>query len=302
MSKFYFALINPEAQSLFKEEVSLRYPQLRLSYNKKGFYTFKSETEVDFYPLFCRVSGEMIGKYRLSDLCFSRAWVWKISDDLQIPQHLQELTERSSFKIGEKVTLIIMVSSEDFWVGEYTLNSQHFQTPGEVSSILEKDVPSRAYYKLAEVFESFDLVFDDFETVLELGSAPGGASVFLLDQGFKVIGVDPAEMDPEILRSKSFKHLKRAFETLDEKDFHENVDWIISDINLPPQVVLNQVHRLLKFLNPRGIILTLKINEDKHLLQLDNFVLSFKKVGFKKVKLKYLPSHRKEITLIALHP
>jgi hypothetical protein len=79
------------------------------------------------------------------------------------------------------------------------------------------------------------------------------------------------------------------------------VDWIISDINLPPTIVLREIFRLLTFLEPRGIIVNLKLNDLKHLEIVATIRDQMKRQGFEKVELKYLPSHRKEIALIALH-
>lgn len=300
MSHFYFALTNPEAESLLKEEIKHNYPDLKLSYSRPGFLTFKALKSVSFKPLFARIAGESQGKFKLAELDFEKAWVWNRTPELIIPTELKNLSERSSYKMGEKVTLIMMTGEDEYWIGEYPLVRSHLQTPGEVSSILIKEVPSRAYYKLAEAFESFDLPFDHEERVLELGSAPGGASLFLLDQDMKVLGVDPAEMDPGILRHINFKHLKKPFETVTADNFSDNVDWIVSDVNLPPTVVVREVLRMLTFLQPHGLVLTLKINQDKQLWMLQKIVQDFKSQGFTQVELKYLPSHRQEIALVAI--
>ncbi len=301
MTQFYFVLTNVEAEPILKEEISLRYPQLRMSYSRPGFITFKAETEGAFNPLFCRVSGLSHGKFRKEELKYGKAWVYSLSAKYPIPEDLQKLSDKTNFKKNETVTLIMMTGPDEFWVGSYTLKSHHFQTPGEVSSILENEnAPSRAYYKIAEAFEAFDLPVENQETVLELGSAPGGSSLFLLEQDLKVLGVDPADMDPRILKNFDFKHLKKPFETLSDNDFKRGVDWIISDINLPPTVVLKELFRILTFLEPRGIIITLKINDLKHLEVVATIREQMRKLGFPKVELKYLPSHKKEIALIAL--
>lgn len=301
MTQFYFVLTNVDVEPILKEEISLRYPELRLSYSRPGFITFKGDTEVKFNPLFCRLSGLSLGKFKKHELNYPKAWVYALNNRLEIPEDLKNISDHTVFKKGETVTLIIMTGPDEFWVGSYTLRGDHFQTPGEVSSILEKDVPSRAYYKIAEAYEAFDLPFDHQETVLELGSAPGGASKFLLEQDLKVLGVDPADMDPSVTRNIDFKHIRKPFETLSEKDFKSGVDWIVSDINLPPTVVLKEVYRLLTFLEPRGLILTLKMNEMRHLEVVASVREQMRKLGFKKVELKYLPSHKKEICLLALH-
>lgn len=300
MPYFYFAVTNPEAESLLKEEVRIRYTDLKLSYSRPGFLTFKADKEVLFSPLFARVSGICDGKFKINEIKYPKAWVWPRTEELTIPPELRLLSDQSSFKFGEEVRLIMMTGPDEFWVGRYPLSKLHFQTPGEVSSILPKEVPSRAYYKMAEAFEVFNLPFDHQEQVLELGCAPGGASLFLLEQDLKVLGVDPAEMDFRVTKNINFKHIKRPFESLTSNDFRSEIDWIVSDINLPPTVVLKEVWRLLTFLNPTGLILTLKMNELKHLEFIATIREKMRSNGFKKVELKYLPSHKKEIALIAL--
>lgn len=298
MTQFYFVLTNVEAEPLLKEEISIRYPELRMSYSRPGFITFKAEKDIIFNPLFCRVSGLSQGKFSKSELKLEKAWVYSISDKFTVPADLKALSDRTLFKIGETVNLVVMAGEDEFWLGTYTLRRDHLQTPGEVSSILERDdVPSRAYYKLAEAFEAFDLPMEHEDRVLELGSAPGGATLFLLEQDMKVLGVDPAEMDPKVAKKYNFKHLKKPFEYLTVDDVSE-VEWIVSDVNLPPTVVLKEVWRLLTFLEPIGMILTLKINEHKHLEFVATIRQKMRDNGFKKVELKYLPSHKKEIALI----
>ncbi len=301
MSHFYFSLTNPEVELLLKKEMSIGYPNLKLSYSRPGFLTFKAENSVLFNPWMSRLSGICLGKKTLGELSsLSKAWLWKRLDSFTAPDELVALSEKSLFKIGEKVTLIMMVGENEYWLGEYILKRSHFQTPGEESSIQKREVPSRAYYKIAEAYEAFDLPMDYEEKVLELGSAPGGASLFLLDQELKVIGVDPAEMDKSILAKRNFKHIRKPFETLNAENFQEDIDWIVSDVNLPPTVVVKEVERFLTFLEPRGLVLTLKLNQDRYLRMLKPIVESFRKKGFTQVELKYLPSHRQEIALIAL--
>lgn len=298
MTKFFFVLTNPEAQDLLKLEVQTRFPGFKMSYSKPGFVTFKGEEGQGFKPRMARLVGESLGRRKLEEISFEKAWVWARDPRFIIPASLRELSDRSLFRKGEKVTLIMMIEPDDYWIGEYVLGPHHFQTPGEESSIQKQEVPSRAYYKIAEAHEAFDLPFDHEERVLELGSAPGGASLFLLEQDMKVLGVDPANMDPSILKHYNFKHLRLPFEHVKEDEFREDVDWIVSDVNLPPTVVMKELERFLGFLQPRGLIITLKLNQERYLRMLDVFVDQIRRRGFK-VDLKYLPSHRQEIALVA---
>jgi 23S rRNA (cytidine2498-2'-O)-methyltransferase len=301
MSHFYFVLTNPEVESLLKSELAIGFPHYKLSYSRPGFLTFKSENASAFSPWMCRLSGLCLGKKTVPELQeLKKAWLWKRSDTFSPPESLINLSQKSLFKIGEIVTLIMMVGENEYWLGEYILKKTHFQTPGEVSSIEMKTTPSRAYYKIAEAYEAFDLPMDFEEKVLELGSAPGGATQFLLDQELKVFGVDPAEMDKTIISRRNFKHIRKPFENINADNFQEDIDWIVSDVNLPPSVVIKEVERFLTFLEPRGLVITLKLNQDRYLRMLKPIIESFKQKGFSLVELKYLPSHRQEIALIAI--
>jgi hypothetical protein len=300
MSAYYFALSNPEAEALLKAELKLFYPELKPSYSRPGFFTFKAESEIVFRPYFARVAGRMLGKEKPEELSLEKLWLWTRLPEIEVPQRVRAISEQSRFRIGETVNLLMAAGPGDFWLGQYKLESTHFQTPGEVSSILEKEAPSRAYYKIAEAVEAFDLQFENEEKVLELGSAPGGATRFLLDQDLKVLGVDPADMDPKIKGHFNFKHLRMPFEHLTGTNVPPDIDWIVSDVNLPPTVVVKEVRRLLEFLSPRGLLLTLKINQEKHLPLLRSFERTFLEAGFNKVAIKYLPSHRQELCLAAL--
>src|SRR5688500_15024166 len=112
---FYFTLTNPEAEDLLKEEIALSYPELRLSYSRPGLLTFKAEKEVKFSPVFCRVSGVSTGKFKRNELKFDRAWVWKRDEAFVIPPELQALSDKTLFRPGEKVTLIMMIGEDEFW-------------------------------------------------------------------------------------------------------------------------------------------------------------------------------------------
>lgn len=297
---FYFTLTNPEAEDLLKEEVLMSYPDLKFSYSRPGFITFKAEREVKFSPIFCRISGVCLGRFKKDELKYEKAWVWKRDPSFTIPADLAELSKNTMFRPGSKVTLIMMVGEDEYWVGEYTMKSTHFQTPGEVSSILETETPSRAYYKIAEAAEAFDLPFDHDDKVLELGSAPGGATFFLLENDMRVYGVDPADMDPKIVKHPNFRHYRMPFEQITKETFKQEMDWIVSDVNLPPTVVMKEIVRMHEFMSPRGLVLTLKINDVKHLRYLWDYIDTVASLGYDRYALKYLPSHRQEVCLVAM--
>ena len=297
MTQYFFALVNPEVEQLFKYEMKLKYADFKLAYSRTGFFTFKANTSRKFDPVFARLSGICLGKVSIKDLK-APFWAWKRTAELELEQELHQISENTWFKIGETARLVMKIGTDEFWLGEYILEDHHLQTPGEETFLSDVDCPSRAYYKIAEASESLDINFSKNARILELGSAPGGASQFLLEQGCQVLGVDPAAMDEKILAHPHFVHIKRPFATLTENMFKEGVEWIVSDINLPPTVIVKEVLRLNEFLKPKGLLLTLKINQDKHLLYLGDIIQTVERAGFN-TEIKYLPSHRKEVVLKA---
>lgn len=298
MTQYFFALVNPEVEHLFKYEMKFKYPDFKLAYSRAGFFTFKADSVKNFNPLMARLAGRCLGKVPLENLK-SPFWAWsRDSRNFPLEEELLSISTSTWYKMGETVRLVMKTGVNEYWLGEYELLDHHLQTPGEETFLSNIDCPSRAYFKIAEATEAFCLPFSEGVRVLELGSAPGGASQFLLEQGCEVIGVDPAVMDSRILAHPKFKHMKKPFESLGPQFFREPVDWIVSDINLPPTVVVKEVMRLLTFLKPHGLLLTLKINQDKHLHNLNKTTHEIEKAGFE-TSIKYLPSHRKEVVLRA---
>ena len=117
MSHFYFALTNSEVEALLKQELNWFYPQLKPSYSRPGFLTLKAETAINFNPWMARLSGICLGKKSVEDLIkLPKAWLWKRQDDFNPPASLTELNQKSLFKIGEKVSLIMMVGENEFWI------------------------------------------------------------------------------------------------------------------------------------------------------------------------------------------
>jgi 23S rRNA C2498 (ribose-2'-O)-methylase RlmM len=153
-----------------------------------------------------------------------------------------------------------------------------------------------------------DIKMNPGENVLELGASPGGASQFLLEKGWKVYGVDPAKMDERLtswIQQGQFIHLPSPFELLSIEDLRFTSHLIVCDINLPPSVVVREIIRLIVLMKknaqqiPHTILINLKMTDDTFINQLEIYQKRFLELGFKRCRLKMLPSHRKEIALLA---
>ena len=136
---------------------------------------------------------------------------------------------------GQRVLDIVLVDPSDWFLGWHKSTDWPSRWPGAVQPISPEHEPiSRAYYKAAEslVWSGFDLTPGDI--AVEIGSAPGGACGRMLELGLKVIGVDPAEMDPRISQHKHFTHLRARAGDLPRKEFR-GARWLLVDSNVKPK-------------------------------------------------------------------
>jgi predicted rRNA methylase YqxC with S4 and FtsJ domains len=164
--------------------------------------------------------------------------------------------------------------------------------------------PSRAYLKIAQACEKFEIQPDKNLNWIEFGSAPGGASYYLLQNFGKVVGVDPGDMDEICLKDNNFTHLKVPIQNLNKKDFPKlKYDWVASDLNLNPNQSIREVVRLAsEFKDVQGIFMTVKIVKPEHIEIINKFKKKFRQAGFKKIKNVQLPAHRREFLMFAYKP
>lgn len=98
--------------------------------------------------------------------------------------------------------------------------------------------PSRAWRKLFEVTERFALAPRAGERALEIGAAPGGAALLLLERGLEVVGVDPNEMDPRVAEHARFVHVRTPSTQLVPEQIAGPFHWLLVDVNVPPGTAL----------------------------------------------------------------
>ena len=175
------------------------------------------------------------------------------------------------------------------------------------------DSPSRAWLKLEEAVCFFGLEFTPADIVVELGCAPGGVVLALLNRGISVIGVDPAKMADVVKASAVldrnlvpankawFYHCCRPAALAGKRDLGRGVTWFMSDMNQSPAVVLAECERFCN-MSPtiRGVLITLKLTELDQVAEKQTWFDALDDMGFKTVRLQQLSVHHKEFALLAL--
>ena len=102
--------------------------------------------------------------------------------------------EGDARRSAQLVGTVVELGPDEFWSGIH--RHAPFLSPdpaGDSGIVMPADSPSRAWLKLEEAARFFDLEFTPADIVVELGCAPGGVVLALLQRGVSVIGVDPGE-------------------------------------------------------------------------------------------------------------
>lgn len=192
---------------------------------------------------------------------------------------------------------VVLVEPGQWMVGYHRSTSPHSCWPGGVQPIEPKYPPiSRAYYKAAEAiaWSGFDLRENDL--AIEIGSAPGGACGRLLEMGLRVIGIDPAEMDPRIARHPKFEHVRARGGDL-PRSRYAGARWMLVDSNVRPDQTLTTVENIVQHpaTSFEGLLLTMKIGGYPHADRIEKWIRRIKGWGTESIRVKQLARNKVEV-------
>jgi 23S rRNA (cytidine2498-2'-O)-methyltransferase len=325
---FAFATCLPGLEPAVKLEVG-RVDTLRFAYSRPGLVTFKSSGPVtpdDRSPTaFARVWGRSLGPAReaseavnqLGGLGVGRVHVFARDPDVEgelVPGPSPWLEPwRAAIQAalgvpggpaeaGELVGDVIVAPDEPAWLGLHRADAYHLPHPGGVIPVeIPPDAPSRAYAKIEEAIAWAGLPVSAGQVALEIGCAPGGALLALARRGLEVWGVDSAELAPQVAALPAVHHLQLKVGALRWEQLPPRIDWLLVDVNLAPQVALHEVARLMPRLRRtlRGAVFTLKLNELAFVEELPELARRIAAMGFSDVRMRHLPSNRREIAVVA---
>lgn len=197
---------------------------------------------------------------------------------------------------------VVLVEPNEWWYGFHFASQTAGRWPGGVPSFDQsKERISRAYFKLKEALLWSGISIAKGETCAEIGSSPGGASELLLEMGAKVIGIDPAEMEPELLKNSDFIHLRRRGHEVKKRDF-KDVSWLLADINMAPKYTLDTISDIVRHesTDVKGVVLTLKLSDWEFVQQIPGWMSRLKELGFQVVKARQLAFNRRECCLVGV--
>ena len=210
--------------------------------------------------------------------------------------------QRAAALPGETILDCVLVQPDEWWVGFHEANLGPSRWPGGMVPLeLPAHAVSRAWLKMEEALRWSELPIEPGARCAELGSAPGGATQSLLSRGMIVMGIDPAEMHPDVLAHPNFTHVRKRVTQVRRREFRK-IRWLTADMNVAPRYTLDAVEAVVTHPenNIRGMILTLKLFEWKLADELPEYLQRIGGWGYNLVRARQLPHNRREVCVAAL--
>lgn len=336
--QFVFTTCQHGAESALKKEIHREIPDLVFAYSRPGFVTFKNQgpdLHIDFTlrSVFARAYGISLGKGKSAheilaflpkDLGPAHLHVWERDEHapgeeplgyepgaravemekaLRIEAGQKQYRQHSRLEPGDPVIDVIWIDPDHWWVGVHAHGPEHSEFPGgRIPVSMPENSPSRAYLKLEEAILWSGAPVRSGDTAVEIGSAPGGASLALLNRGVKVIGIDPAAMAPVVAKHPGFVHIPKAIGAVLREDLPTEVNWLLLDMNVRPDIALAALERLAVRMGEGflGVLFTLKLNQWKLAGQIPQWLAQVKGLGLSRVKATQLYTNRQEIFVLGL--
>jgi len=202
---------------------------------------------------------------------------------------------------GDTVLDCVIVEPLEWWLGWHRAGSPETRWPGGVPRLqAPAGMISRAYLKLVEALLWTELPIRAGDRCVELGSAPGGSCLALLERGCVVLGVDPAEMDPAVLAHPRFTHVRARVKDVERGAF-AGCRWLTADLNVAPNYTLDTVEAIVHEPQVRleGLVLTLKLTDPNLAGELPLFNKRIRSWGYPRVRARQLAFNRQEVCVVA---
>jgi 23S rRNA (cytidine2498-2'-O)-methyltransferase len=196
---------------------------------------------------------------------------------------------------------LVLVERDEWWLGWHRANTPETRWPGGVPPIaLPPRMISRAYLKIVEALEWSQLPIQRGDRCVEIGSSPGGSCLALLERGLLVTGIDPAEMDPEVLAHPNFAQIRAIAKNVKRGIFRE-CRWLVMDANVAPNYTLDTLDGVLGQggARPEGLVLTLKLTDPALAEKLPAIAERIRRYGYRRVRMRQLAYNRQEICAVA---
>jgi 23S rRNA (cytidine2498-2'-O)-methyltransferase len=202
---------------------------------------------------------------------------------------------------GDTVVDCVLVEPGEWWIGWHIALDEPSSWPGGVPQIeLPERAVSRTWLKMVEGLLWADFQVKPGDNFVEIGSSPGGSCQALLERGFTVTGVDPAEMDEALLNEPHFTHVQGRAKDLPRRLF-SNFRWLATDASVVPNYSLDTIEAIVTHPSVKieGLLLTIKFTDWKLAEQIPLYHKRIRSWGYQNVRSRQLAFNRREICVAA---
>lgn len=234
------------------------------------------------------------GRSELSDSIVDAMTAWLSARGITLPIN-------QTAKTADRVLDVVLSEPNQWFIGHHVVSEVHEQWPGGVPTIVPPtEMVSRAYLKMAEAIMWGQLPIASDDAVVEIGSAPGGASQRLLDMGLSVTGIDAAEMDERIASHPRFEHWRTKAAGVKRK-MYRKFKWLVCDANVAPNYTLDIIGDIVNYdgAHIEGMLLTFKLSGWDQLQHLPEQLKNIRALGFSRVQARQLAHNRRELCVVA---
>lgn len=203
-------------------------------------------------------------------------------------------------ELGERVLDVLLVEPDNWLIGHHQVHANYQRWPGGGYSVSPpNEMVSRAYLKMAEALAWSGLPMQAGDSIVEIGSSPGGSCQRLLDLGLQVTGIDPAEMDPLLLENPRFEHWRGKSSGVKRKRYAK-FRWLAADANVAPNYTLDCVEDIVTYKTSRieGLLLTIKLSTYDLAEKMPEYIARVQSWGYQRVKVRQLAANRRECCLV----
>ncbi len=218
----------------------------------------------------------------------------------QRPEAAASAAVNAEAAAGELVLDCVLVERHEWWLGWHRAASPETRWPGGVPQVaIPAPLISRAYLKIAEALRWSELPVAAGDRCLEIGSAPGGSCLALLERGLNVTGVDPAEMDAAVLAHPNFTHVRARAKDVKRSVFRD-CRWLLMDANVAPGYTLDTLDGVITQggARPEGLVLTLKLTDPALAEKLPAIADRLRRYGYGRVRMRQLAFNRQEVCAV----
>ncbi|MBD1373502.1 methyltransferase domain-containing protein [Hazenella sp. IB182357] len=193
----------------------------------------------------------------------------------------------------------IVVDSEQAYVGiSRTADNLSSWAGGHHRFKHEEEQISRAEFKLLEAIEVFDIQLPSRGLALDLGASPGGWTRVLLQRGFHVFAIDPADLHPSLRKNHNCKHFKQTAQVFLPNQGEADFDLLVNDMRMHVRESVDLMLEAADVLKPGAYaIMTLKLRKKQGLKVIEQAVSHLQK-KYQVLRVKELFHNRSEVTLL----